>query len=467
MPSSAPLAADVTALFEQPAPPRRRPRAGFAAALEAFRADPDPADVFTPEPGSTPLPEELAGLRMVFGGASRADLESLYLDAPANRHAAPTERYMIVRERTAEALRLGRLSRGLHVFVGPTGGGKTGLALALVLAAILEGHPCVYVSLELDEDELAARLIGLAGSVAWSRLSLRRPLHRDPNRCRELGDQKRAAIDALQAVAGLLYVVAPDPGPDDDLPCVTDYKKPTQGGGPDRVVSGVRSLVRAVAAEHERTPLVVFDYLQAPGMYAFDPAKEIGLDPRQRIGRLAMALRHLSKADADDPAWIGCPVVVLSTTARSNTAGKLSTPGMDGTDPDRLRKATLEDLKALGKESGEIEATAVTCWALSVGESDSGDRRFTLRLAKNRKGPAGQWLPFLFTGATGELRDDPERYRLAQVEDAAAAETTQARRQSRTGAPAAVAANPPAGPAGTPPDTDDEALNLLENWGDE
>ena len=405
MPISTNLPPDVESLFAAPASRadtghRRAPGGTFAAALESYRPDPDPADIFNPEPGSTPLPEELEGLRMVFGGVSREDLEALHVDVPASPHAALSRRQSIVRERTGEALRLGRLSRGLHVFVGPTGGGKTGLALSLVLAALLESQPVVYVSLELDEDELAARLIGLAGSVAWSRLSLRRPLHRDPERARELGDQKRDAIDQLQTVAGLLYVVAPDPGPDDDLPCVSDYKRPTQGGGPDRLVTGVRTLVRNVWREHGKTPLVIFDYLQAVGMYAFDPAKEFGLDPRQRIGRLAIALRHLSKADANDPEWIGCPVVVLSTTARSNTAGKLSTPGMDGTNPDNLRKATLEDLKALGKESGEIEAHAVTCWALSVGENDNGGRRFTLRLAKNRKGPAGQWLPMLFQGAT-------------------------------------------------------------------
>jgi hypothetical protein len=126
-----------------------------------------------------------------------------------------------------------------------------------------------------------------------------------------------------------------------------------------------------------------------------------------------MELRQLSRESPALEGWHGCPVVVLSLTARSNVKGENAVPGMDGKAPDALRKADLETLKALPKEAGEVEATAVTAWVMALGEKDigyGGERALTLRLVKNRIGRAGQWIPFDFYGATGKLEEAPKRY---------------------------------------------------------
>jgi hypothetical protein len=84
-----------------------------------------------------------------------------------------------------------------------------------------------------------------------------------------------------------------------------------------------------------------------------------------------------------------------------------------------MRKATLETLKAIPKEAGEIEATAVTLWAMASAQpaEDETKSRMTLRLAKSRMTRAGKWIPLSMEGFSGRLRDDPRRYEIAQQED--------------------------------------------------
>jgi hypothetical protein len=334
-----------------------------------------------PEAGSTPLPDSWELLRAVYGGASRDDIETKHVQG------------LVAHAGYNRALRSGRLSAGLHVVTGHTGGGKTAFACNLSLAAVKAGHPVVYVSRELDPIELAARLVALEAGISWADLSLQRTLTEDERLKRD------NAIAGLTHFLGHLYVWAPDPGPNEAAPTVSE----------------LRAIVEAAARKHNCTPLVVFDYLQAPGIYGRDEADERRLMLRERIAQITMQLRHLSKRHklSDGTAWTGCPVLVLSTTARSNVKGEGSAQGMTGEDPDLLRNDGLEVLKALPKEAGEIEATAVTSWALAIESSSSSSRKLTLRLAKNRRGPVGQWIPFRFNGITGQIGDEPARYAAA------------------------------------------------------
>jgi hypothetical protein len=140
------------------------------------------------------------------------------------------------------------------------------------------------------------------------------------------------------------------------------------------------------------------------------------------VAQVTLELRALSRHIDGEPAWQGCPVVVLSTTARGNVKGENAAPGMNGMAPDDIRKADLETLKALPKEAGEVEATAVTAWVVALGEDDTGGTRpLALRLVKSRLGAPGQWIPFSFHGATGRLEEAPGRYVPAKREDIAAA----------------------------------------------
>lgn len=174
--------------------------------------------------------------------------------------------------------------------------------------------------------------------------------------------------------------------------------------------------------ECTRAPLVLFDYLQAAGILTPEGGREAAL--REHIAAVAMELRRLSREQLPDaPEWPGCPVMALSLTARTNVSGKEKVAGF-GDSPDLLRRADLETLKALPKEAGEVEGSAVTAWVMALGEDEhgTGERPLTLRLAKNRIGPDGQWIPFVFDGKTGALREAPERYAAAATQDAENAE---------------------------------------------
>lgn len=382
---------------------RARPLTDFLAALNTERA---PGDA-----GGVPVPEAWECVRAVLGGASRSDLE----DAHAPRDVTGAD----MRGKEAEEQLKNRakdgthLPPGLHIVTGQTGGGKSALAMNLAHAAITAAHPVLYVSLELDGGEIAARLLSLETGISWSLLALHRALNTD-------GRTKRAAgITALTERAARFNVLVPAK----PLPC-----------------QSIRSAAVALWREHDkRTPLVIFDYLQAAAML---DAGERYLPLREHIGAVTMELRALSREGMAE-GWQGCPVVVLSTTARANVKGENAAPGMDGKAPDKLRLADLETLKALPKEAGEVEATAVTAWVLSLGEKEAnGARRLTLRLVKNRLGAPGQWIPFTFHGATGKLEEAPKRYATTPAEE----EKERAERDS-------AKANGAASPA-----TDDELL---------
>src|SRR5271157_889685 len=55
----------------------------------------------------------------------------------------------------------GGLWPGLHIWVSGTGVGKTQLALAQALHGAKEGHPALYIGLELGSFEIQLRLLGL------------------------------------------------------------------------------------------------------------------------------------------------------------------------------------------------------------------------------------------------------------------------------------------------------------------
>jgi replicative DNA helicase len=311
------------------------------------------------------------------GGADRAELETAHGDALHNNDEA-----RVALASVTEAAKVGKhLPPGLHIFTGQTGGGKSALVMNLAHAAIAAHHPVLYVSLELDARELAARLVGVVGGVPWAALALGRPLTTEHRRARD------RTLHQLKATATAFYTAIPD--------------------GPLEL-HRLREEVLALWREHElRAPLVCFDYLQLASLRTGEGYQA---PLRERIGTVTQELRSLSREDRA-AGWPGCPVVVLSSTARASTAGEGKVPGLDGKHPDALRKADLETLKALPKEAGEIEALAVTAWVMALGEkAQGGTRNLTLRLAKNRLGPPGAWVPFRFTGLTGQLAEDAGRY---------------------------------------------------------
>ncbi len=333
------------------------------------------------EAGGVPVPESWACFRAALGGARRDHLE----DAHAARFGGAREND--ARDALAHVEALANegthLPAGLHIVTGQTGGGKSALVVNLARAAADAGHPVLYVTLELDGDEIAARLVGLVSGIPWYKLAQRRRL--SENDAQRRND---ALFDLEQSgAAARIAVLAPN--------------------GPF-VVERLHREAFDLWRSCRKVPLVIFDYLQLAAVRQGDGYRA---PIREAIAAVALELRSLSRRRADVPDWPGCPVVVLSTTARSNVKGEGAAKGMDGKDPDAIRKEDLETLKALPKEAGEVEATAVTAWVLALGDKDTrGLRPLTMRLVKNRLGAPGAWIPFDFNGATGELTEAPDRY---------------------------------------------------------
>lgn len=291
------------------------------------------------------------------------------------------------------------LPAGLHVITGTTGGGKTALVVNLAHAAAHGAHPVLYVTLELDAEEIAARLAALAGAGAWWALAQHRAPKDDTARA-----MRDRGLDQADADAGaLVHILALDGTCDD--PC-----------------GAIATHARHLWLAHGRVPLVVLDYLQ---LLTVRQGNGYRAPLREAITSVTVALRTLSRRGTaeTDATWPGCPVVVLSTTARGNVKGADAITGLVGGDPDELRHVDEETLKALPKEAGEIEATAVSAWVVALGpmRTDTGTRPLTLRLAKYRYGPAGGWVPFTFSPAAQRMEEEPDRYILARTKDEASA----------------------------------------------
>jgi len=375
---------------KQPLPLHERPLPGYARTMADVL--PSLTDIRDPRRGGVPLPSEWASMAAVMGGITKAQLETYHASASGlGGHFETCKR--------AGAY----LPPGLHTITGQTGGGKTAAVINLALTALAGGHPVVYVSLELDAHEVAARLLALEGNLSWAPLALRRELTPDNVTKRD------RAIASMTPLVRNCVVLVPD------------------GESATKTAADVRATTLRLWHEtgRQRAPLVIFDYLQAASILTLGEGRDASL--REHIAAVAMTLRRLSREALEGyPDWPGCPVVALSITARGNVAGKERADGFAG-DPDDLRFADLELLKALPKEAGEVEGTAVTAWVMALGEAveDNGERPLTLRLAKNRMGPAGQWIPFTFHGRTGRLEEAPKRYAAAADADAAKAQEKQ------------------------------------------
>lgn len=264
----------------------------------------------------------------------------------------------------------GGLWPGLYVLVGPTGSGKSQLALQAALHAAEAGTPVLYVGLELGAPGLVARLLGLRGRRRWSEVWL--------------GEGAPPNVGDTAALRGLPFHL--DMGP----PFGWSYDLL-----PERVA--------ALVERYGRPPLVVLDFLQL----VQSPEGAERQDLRERIGRASYAARQAARAH-------GAAVILVSSTARQHYGALLGPPLTSSGRP----KMNPAELVGLGKESGETEYSADV--VLVVGADSKAGRLpgngrtarewswCWLAVAKLRAGNR-TWCPLLFNGGWMEEPDDVAR----------------------------------------------------------
>src|SRR5690606_18046924 len=79
----------------------------------------------------------------------------------------------------------GGLWPGAHIVVSGTGVGKSQLTIQLALRAAKSGIPTVYIGLELEEFQIAARAIGDQAGMRWSNIYLGHCSESDLSKARE------------------------------------------------------------------------------------------------------------------------------------------------------------------------------------------------------------------------------------------------------------------------------------------
>lgn len=247
---------------------------------------------------------------------------------------------------------------GLHVLTGTTGSGKTQLALQVAAQAAASGTPALYVALELQREELVARVLALLLSEVrgyggrapkWSDLFL----GRNP---KALATAKAECLPLLKEIP--LRIEQAEAG--------------------EWTAGNLATRVQAMREHYGRTPLVVVDYLQIVG------PEEPRQDLRMAIRGAALKARNVARQ--------GAAVLLLSSVSRENA--KLLVPG----DGQVLPGQDAGMLVGLGKESGEIEYSADTVLALVREVYRDGGTPMHLAAAKVRAGRPG-WVPLSFDGS--------------------------------------------------------------------
>ncbi len=236
-------------------------------------------------------------------------------------------------------LRLG----GVAVLTGAPGTGKTSLSVGLALGHARDRGPVVYLSLEMDADELAARGIGMQCEASWEDVLC--------------GRVRREFMEDALAVPRLVVL-----------------------DGDDATLSNLEIAVAEMRAEYPDQPiLVVIDYLQIL------PGDE--RDVRARVASAAQAVRRLAKR---------LKVTALAISQPSRAAGKALSAG---------ELLGADSMTAMA-ESAEIERAAYITLALgSAGpDREDGSRAVDLSIGKGRMGGGDRVMPISFWGATGRMR---------------------------------------------------------------
>lgn len=164
--------------------------------------------------------------------------------------------------------------RKMYVLGARTSVGKTTMATTMAVNAARAGHKVAIVSVEMDETDMAEKMLSRAAKVALSRLSL--------------GDLAEGDVDRIAVGAGEL----------DTLPLfITTVKKPQL----DLLALELTRLVKVEGVE-----FIIVDYLQQ-----FETGEELSkrMTARDTAKGVSVAMQSLAKT-------LGVPILVLSQLNR-------------------------------------------------------------------------------------------------------------------------------------------------------
>lgn len=231
------------------------------------------------------------------------------------------------------------------ILVGPTGRGKTSLALSLLVEHARDCGPAIAMSLELPADELTARAIGSRREASWrdvltGGVPRAEMLGALPERLARI-DRRDATLAALAAAVGELRALYPN-----------------------------------------EPILVAVDYVQLIGADATD-------DIRPRVGRVMRDIDALAREKR---------VVVLALSQGSRASSRALSSG------ERIGADTTD----AGAESADLERWATVTLAIgSLGvASEDGTCAVELSIGKSRMGGGDRVLPARMCGRTGRWRLD-------------------------------------------------------------
>lgn len=313
----------------------------------------------------------------------------------------------------------GGLWPGMHVLVSGTGVGKTTLALQMALEAAEQGTPVAYVGLELDELQIALRLVGEKARVSWSKLYLGKGNLRDHG----------AAIDAAAALERLpIYLETGKPGgwPASELGELVESMRARH---PEQVRDEATGELRDVPGSLPM--LVVLDFLQIIGG---EPGERREL--RERIGAAAYMARDVARR-------FNCAVLLISSAARNHygvLAGDIHDAGLRSETTSELRDGQMiqeerrfiaapDLLIGLGKEAGEIEyaADSVNVAVRMPGKGPDGSKLVMLATPKLRAG-APSWTTLRFNGVRFAEAVDEAANTARKLEEAAKRQEARAKK---------------------------------------
>jgi replicative DNA helicase len=240
----------------------------------------------------------------------------------------------------------GHRRRNVGVVIAPPAGAKTALAVREMLFHGKAGRPCLFVSAEIDDVELAARAVS-----------------------HEFGEPMTAVLDgrvpaavAQKLVAGIeLHVMEIDPGRDQ--------------------LANIEARAQEIEAE-----IVLVDFLQLLAITNED-------GQRQAVGQLVYAFKAMARR-------LNIAIVLLSSTSRVFYSPKRK-------DADGNEREVPSDWLAAAKDAGEIESAAAWIIYLEKGADNAATNDTDLRMIipKARHGRTG-FVGLRFRGAVGQFFED-------------------------------------------------------------